>query len=190
MGAILRSKLFIAAAIVAVLVGLYALLGFKVLPGIVRNKAIEYVRAEYGRELSIGEVRIHPYKLQLEVRDVSFPDADGTADAGLRAAVFGFRAVFALAARALFQRRGPRCALRARGDPPGRRDELRGPHAAHAAARRTRNRPSSGSRTCRSPEASSTTTTSRAAGHSSVSSRRSTSDSRTSRPRPRAVTSG
>jgi hypothetical protein len=78
LGAVLRSKVFIAAAIVAVLVGLYALLGFKVLPGVVRNKAIEYVRAEYGRELSIGEVHIHPFKLQLEVRDVSFPDSDAT----------------------------------------------------------------------------------------------------------------
>src|SRR5262245_4972032 len=83
MGALLKSKLFIAAAIVAVLVGLYALLGFKVAPGIVRDKAIEYVRTAYGRELKLGEVRIHPFKLQLEARDIAFPDADGERMLGL-----------------------------------------------------------------------------------------------------------
>jgi uncharacterized protein involved in outer membrane biogenesis len=77
MGALLKSKLVIAVAIVAALIGLYALLGFKVAPGIVRNKAIDYVRAEYGRELSLGEIRIHPFKLQFEVHDLAFPDADG-----------------------------------------------------------------------------------------------------------------
>ena len=88
MGALLKSKLVIAVAIVAALIGLYALLGFKVAPGIVRNKAIEYVRAEYGRELTLGEIRIHPFKLQFEARDVAFPDADG-------ARMLGFERVFA-----------------------------------------------------------------------------------------------
>jgi len=83
MGALLRSKLVIAAAIVAVMVGLYALFGFTIAPGIARNKAIEYVRAQYGRDLSIGEIRIHPFKLQLEVRDIAFPDADGEPMIGL-----------------------------------------------------------------------------------------------------------
>jgi uncharacterized protein involved in outer membrane biogenesis len=77
MAALLKSKLLIGAAIVAALVGLYALLGFKVAPRIVRGKAIEYVREQYGRDLTLGEIRIHPFKLQLEVRDAVFPDADG-----------------------------------------------------------------------------------------------------------------
>jgi Domain of Unknown Function (DUF748) len=77
MGALLKSKLVIAAAILAALVGLYALLGFKVAPNIVRGKAIEVVREQYGRELTLGEIRIHPFKLQLEVIDAAFPDADG-----------------------------------------------------------------------------------------------------------------
>ncbi len=83
MGALLKSKLFIAVVIVAALIGLYALLGFKVAPGFVHNKAIEYVRAEYGREIAIGEIRIHPFKLQFEARDISFPDADGERMLGL-----------------------------------------------------------------------------------------------------------
>jgi hypothetical protein len=83
MGALLKSKLVIAVAITAALIGLYALLGFKVAPGFVRNKAVAYVRAEYGRELSLGEIRIHPFKLQFEARDIAFPDADGERMLGL-----------------------------------------------------------------------------------------------------------
>ena len=30
----------------------------------------------YGRELQVGEVRVHPFKLQLEVRDLALPDTD------------------------------------------------------------------------------------------------------------------
>src|SRR5512135_2957639 len=75
--ALLKSKLFRTAALVAGLVGLYALLGFYAAPRLVRSQAIEYVRETYGRELAIGEVRIHPFKLQAEVRDVALPDTDG-----------------------------------------------------------------------------------------------------------------
>jgi len=85
---LLKSKLFIAAAIVAVLVGLYALLGFKVAPNMVRNKAIEFVHDTYGRELKVGEVRLQPFKLQIEVKDVAFPDADGQT-------MLGFERLFA-----------------------------------------------------------------------------------------------
>jgi hypothetical protein len=84
---ILKSKPLLAAAIIAVLVGLYALLGFKVAPGIVRSQAIKFVHETYGRELRIGEVRIDPFKLQLEVKDVAFPDAD-------RSPMLGFKRLF------------------------------------------------------------------------------------------------
>jgi uncharacterized protein involved in outer membrane biogenesis len=79
-----RSRLVWGAGIVALLVGLYALFGFKVAPGIVRSQAIDYVRETYGRELQIGEVHVHPFLLQLDVRDVAFPDVDGTTMLGLR----------------------------------------------------------------------------------------------------------
>ena len=76
MTAIVKSKPFVAVAIIAALVGLYALLGFQVAPGIVRDQAIGFVREHYGRELQVGEVRVHPFKLQLEVRDLALPDTD------------------------------------------------------------------------------------------------------------------
>jgi len=81
---IFRSKLLWAAVIVAALVGLYALIGFKVAPGLVRDQAIKYVSQTYGRELRIGEVRIDPFKLQAEIRDLAFPDADGSPMLGFR----------------------------------------------------------------------------------------------------------
>jgi hypothetical protein len=74
--AIFKSKPFIAFAIIAALVGVYALLGFQVAPGIVRDQAAGFVRENYGRELQVGEVRVQPFKLQLEVRDLALPDTD------------------------------------------------------------------------------------------------------------------
>ena len=82
MGALLKSKLVIAVAIVAALIGLYALLGFKVAPGFVRNKAIEYVRAEYGRELTLGEIRIHPVQAAVRGARHRVPRRGRRADAG------------------------------------------------------------------------------------------------------------
>jgi len=74
---LLKSKLFWAAAIPIALVGLYALLGFKVAPSVARDQARAFVREHYQRELAIGEIAIHPFKLQAEVRDLALPDADG-----------------------------------------------------------------------------------------------------------------
>ena len=84
MARIFKSKLLWAAVIVAALVGLYALVGFKVAPGLVRDQAIKYVKQTYGRELRIGEVRLDPFKLQAEIRDLAFPDADGSPMLGFR----------------------------------------------------------------------------------------------------------
>ncbi len=59
------------------LAGLYALLGFYAAPRIVRSQAIDFVRENYGRELTLGEIRINPFKLQAEIKDLSLPDTDG-----------------------------------------------------------------------------------------------------------------
>ena len=63
--------------IAAVLVGLYALAGFKGAPALLRSQASTFVRETYGRELALGEIRFHPFTLQLEIRDLRLPDADG-----------------------------------------------------------------------------------------------------------------
>lgn len=72
------------AAIAAAVIGLYAFLGFEVAPRIVRSQAVSFVKKEYGRDLGIGVVRVNPFLLQLEVNDLSLPDADGTPMLGLR----------------------------------------------------------------------------------------------------------
>ena len=77
MSKLLKSKLVWAIAIAVALVALYALLGFKVAPQIARDQAQAFVRENYQRELVIGEIAIHPFKLQAEVRDLALPDADG-----------------------------------------------------------------------------------------------------------------
>jgi len=77
MAKFLKSKLFWAVAIPLALLGLYALLGFKVAPKIARDQAQAFVRENYGRELAIGEIGIHPFRLQAEVRDLVLPDVDG-----------------------------------------------------------------------------------------------------------------
>ncbi|HEX9207134.1 MAG TPA: DUF748 domain-containing protein [Steroidobacteraceae bacterium] len=81
---LLRSRIFWIVTIAAGLVGLYALLGFYVAPRIARSQAIEYVRDTYGRQLAIGEVRIQPFKLQAEIRDLALPDTDGKTMVGFR----------------------------------------------------------------------------------------------------------
>jgi uncharacterized protein involved in outer membrane biogenesis len=77
MHALLKSRLVWAFAVLLLLVGLYALLGFKLAPNLVREQAIGFVRENYGRELAIGQISIQPFKLQAEVRDLVLPDADG-----------------------------------------------------------------------------------------------------------------
>jgi len=57
--------------------GLYALLGFKLAPTVLRKQAIAYVREHYARTLQIGAVRVHPFALRIEVDDFALPDADG-----------------------------------------------------------------------------------------------------------------
>ena len=77
MGSILKSKIFRVSAIALLLFGLYVALGFYAAPGIVRSQAVDFVREKYGRELSLGAIRINPLKLQAEIKDLSLPDTDG-----------------------------------------------------------------------------------------------------------------
>ncbi len=84
MGALLKSKWVWIALIGALLVGAYALLGFKVAPGMVRQQATQFVRATYKRELKLGDIRINPFTLTFEARDIALPDRDGQPMLGLR----------------------------------------------------------------------------------------------------------
>jgi len=60
-----------------VLVLLYTVLGFYVVPRLLRSGVHDFVAKNYHREITLGEVRFNPYTLRLDVRDFSLPDADG-----------------------------------------------------------------------------------------------------------------
>ncbi|HEX7375135.1 MAG TPA: DUF748 domain-containing protein, partial [Steroidobacteraceae bacterium] len=87
MGNLLKSRIFRAAIIVATLVGLYALLGFYGAPKLIRSQAVAFVQQQYGRDLALGEIRFNPFNLQLEIKDLAFPDAD-------RQTMVGFKRLF------------------------------------------------------------------------------------------------
>lgn len=58
----------------ALLAGLYALLGFWALPKYMRSQAVEYVATELGKDLALGEIKFNPFTFQLEVRDIAIRD--------------------------------------------------------------------------------------------------------------------
>ncbi|HEY2399403.1 MAG TPA: DUF748 domain-containing protein, partial [Steroidobacteraceae bacterium] len=60
-----------------ILVLLYTVLGFYVVPRLLRSGVHDFVSKNYHREVSLGDVRFNPYTLRLDVRDFSLPDADG-----------------------------------------------------------------------------------------------------------------
>ncbi len=92
MASILRMKSVRWIAIVLAVVGVFALLGFQLVPRIVRSQAISFVKNEYGRDLAIGLVRFNPFLLQLEINDLSLPDADGKPMLGFRRLFIDFEA--------------------------------------------------------------------------------------------------
>ncbi len=74
--ALSRRQIVVLAA-AALLLGAYAAAGFLAVPHFARQGASGFVRAHYGRALTIGDIRFNPFTLKLEVTGVALPDADG-----------------------------------------------------------------------------------------------------------------
>lgn len=70
--------LFDGAGLLAALVGLYAALGFVLLPHLVVNAATDYVDKNLGRRLSIGELRFNPFRCEVNIAELRLREADGT----------------------------------------------------------------------------------------------------------------
>jgi hypothetical protein len=64
-------------ALVAAVI-LYGLVGFFVVPVIVKNLIVDIARERTGREVTVGEVRCNPFALSVTVRDFSMPDRPGS----------------------------------------------------------------------------------------------------------------
>jgi Domain of Unknown Function (DUF748) len=60
-----------------VLLLLYTVLGFFLVPHLVQSGVKDFVSKNYHRQVALGDVRFNPYTLRLDVRDFSLPDADG-----------------------------------------------------------------------------------------------------------------
>jgi len=67
-----------AGLVLAGLLALYAGLGFLAVPRLVTSLAKDTVKADYDRDLAVGEVRFNPFTLTLEVDQLALPDADGS----------------------------------------------------------------------------------------------------------------
>jgi hypothetical protein len=74
---LLKTKAFRLAAIAALLTGLYALAGFVLAPKLLRNALLEDIPKLLKLTPTIGEVRINPFSLHLEIKDFSLADAGG-----------------------------------------------------------------------------------------------------------------
>jgi len=72
-------RYLIIVAVLAGLVGAYAAVGFLLIPHWIRSELVGLTARDYGRKLSIGNVRFNPFDWTLEITDLSFPDADGRA---------------------------------------------------------------------------------------------------------------
>ncbi|MGH6957735.1 MAG: DUF748 domain-containing protein, partial [Caulobacteraceae bacterium] len=70
-----RLPLWIAAG-VAILVALYAALGFWVAPGAIRKEALAQIDQRYHRAARLDAVRLNPFTLRLELDGFSLPDVD------------------------------------------------------------------------------------------------------------------
>jgi Domain of Unknown Function (DUF748) len=75
-------RILICSGIVVALVAAYAIFGFLGVPSLIRSKGTAFVMEKYQRTLQLGDIHFNPFTLELELRDFSFPDADGKAMLG------------------------------------------------------------------------------------------------------------
>lgn len=71
----------------ASLLGLYAAIGFVLLPHLAAQYASRYVHDALGRQLSIAELRFDPFRCRVELKGLALREADGTPLLALREAV-------------------------------------------------------------------------------------------------------
>jgi hypothetical protein len=67
----------IALIVLVLLLAAYTVVGFWLVPRLVRSNLTGFASEQYGRTATVGEIRFNPYTLKLELHDFSLPDADG-----------------------------------------------------------------------------------------------------------------
>ena len=66
----------IGVGVIAVLVGLYALAGYYLVPKLVRDGATDWTQVELQKTLTMGEVAFDPFSLTLDISDLAIKDQD------------------------------------------------------------------------------------------------------------------
>ena len=70
----LKSKWLLLAVGLLLLVGAYALFGFKLVPKIIRSQAMEYAKTEWKKPLALGEITFNPFRFELHIRNIALQD--------------------------------------------------------------------------------------------------------------------
>jgi hypothetical protein len=97
----LKSKTFLVIAVIAVLVGVYAMAGFWLAPRLVRNALMDEIpKTMEGINPSVGEIRINPFLLHVEIHDFILTGARGTQLVGFKRLFVDFEALSSIWHRA------------------------------------------------------------------------------------------
>ncbi len=74
----MKSRVVTSLAIVAAVFALYSLLGFVAAPRLIQRTITDYAAEQLDRKASVGKVRVNPFLLRLELKDVALAERDGT----------------------------------------------------------------------------------------------------------------
>ena len=81
-----KTKTFRIAAVVMLLLALYALAGFVLAPRILRSTLMQDIPKTLGVTPAVGDIRINPFLFQLEIKDLSLAAPNGGKLLGARRA--------------------------------------------------------------------------------------------------------
>ncbi|MBP7370274.1 MAG: DUF748 domain-containing protein, partial [Arenimonas sp.] len=70
----LKSKWLLLLVGIILAVGSYALIGFKLVPKLIRSQAIEYAQNEWNMPLTLGDINVNPFTFELEMQDIVLHD--------------------------------------------------------------------------------------------------------------------
>jgi len=70
----LKSKWLLLIIGLPLAIGLYALIGFKVVPKVIRSQAMDYASTELNKPLTLGEITVNPFTFELDMRDIALSD--------------------------------------------------------------------------------------------------------------------
>ena len=83
----------IAAISIVILIVLYTVFGFFILPGIVKPKIVDGIASATGRKATLGELKINPFELSATVKDFALTDKENNPMFGVKQLYINFQLV-------------------------------------------------------------------------------------------------